>query len=190
MIKNLQIYGLDNAVRVSKFPMLTDTDTATTEITNTVNKLGTTHTGTGHNNFLKGIIVQFDLTVTNKIWVEAERYHWFDIVSSQSTMHKLTSMKLTDENCIEYVTDEIKEKINWYIHEYNISPTTENYLKVLYNCPSGLKLTAGITTNYLQLKTIYNQRKNHRLPEWREFCKIIETLPCSEWITNNSTNLG
>ena len=46
-------------------------------------------------------------------------------------------------------------------------------------------LTQGIVTNYLQLKTIYNQRKNHRLPEWRLFCDWIKTLPYSEWITGN-----
>lgn len=47
----------------------------------------------------------------------------------------------------------------------------------------GLRLTARITTNYRQLKTIYQQRKNHRLPEWRAFCAWIETLPRAEFIT-------
>ena len=57
-----------------------------------------------------------------------------------------------------------------------------NYLKVLYNIPTGFKLTAAMTTNYRQLKTIYAQRRTHRLPEWREFCKWIETLPHAEFI--------
>ena len=48
--------------------------------------------------------------------------------------------------------------------------------------PSGLELTARMTTNYRQLKTIYAQRKNHRLPEWRRFCEWIEDLPMSELI--------
>ena len=59
------------------------------------------------------------------------------------------------------------------------------YLEILYNNPSGFTLTAKMITNYRQLKTIYSQRKNHRLPEWREFCKWIETLPYSELITQN-----
>ena len=54
---------------------------------------------------------------------------------------------------------------------------------MLYSNPAGFRLTAGMTTNYRQLKTIYGQRKNHRLPEWREFCKWIEQLPYSEIIT-------
>ena len=63
------------------------------------------------------------------------------------------------------------------IDEYKACPTDENYLKVLYNAPAGLRLTARITTNYQQLKTIYYQRNAHRLPEWREFCQWILTLP-------------
>lgn len=59
----------------------------------------------------------------------------------------------------------------------------EAHLSVLYSNPCGFRLTAGMTTNYRQLKTIYAQRRNHRLPEWREFCKWIETLPHSELIT-------
>ena len=67
----------------------------------------------------------------------------------------------------------MKEKVA----EYNENPTKENYLKVLYSNPCGFKLTAKMTTNYRQLKTIYSQRKTHKLPEWREFCSWIESLP-------------
>ena len=62
------------------------------------------------------------------------------------------------------------------------------YLEILYNNPAGFRLTAGMTTNYRQLKTIYAQRKNHRLPEWREFCKWIQTLPHSELIIGKDNN--
>ena len=85
----------------------------------------------------------------------------------------------------------MKEKIK----DYNNNPTSEKYLEILYSNPCGFKLTARMTTNYRQLKTIYSQRKSHRLPEWRDFCKWIETLPLSELITglskennNNATN--
>ena len=52
-----------------------------------------------------------------------------------------------------------------------------DFLKIIYNIPSGFKLTAKMTTNYRQLKTIYDQRKCHRLPEWRGVCEWIESLP-------------
>ena len=63
------------------------------------------------------------------------------------------------------------------VAKYNDDPTPDNYLRVLYTNPCGFRLTAGMTTNYRQLKTIYQQRKAHRLPEWRTFCGWALTLP-------------
>ena len=63
------------------------------------------------------------------------------------------------------------------------SVAAEKYLEILYSNPAGFKLTARMTTNYRQLKTIYAQRRTHRLPEWRAFCEWIETLPNSDFIT-------
>ena len=101
-------------------------------------------------------------------------------------MHRLAKFNL-DEAYIEYVdprmVEIMKEKVEDYNNEEDPDVKKEKYLKLLYSNPCGFKLTAGMTTNYRQLKTIYAQRKNHRLPEWREFCKWIETLPHSEWIT-------
>lgn len=101
-------------------------------------------------------------------------------------MHRLAKFNL-DEAYIEYVdprmVEIMKEKVEDYNNEEDPDVKKEKYLKLLYSNPCGFKLTAGMTTNYRQLKTIYSQRKNHRLPEWREFCKWIETLPHSEWIT-------
>ena len=76
LINNVQVYGLENSIRISKFPMTIDPNIPTTEITNTTIKLGSVPTGTGHDNFLKGIVVQFDLTFTNKAWTELQRYHF------------------------------------------------------------------------------------------------------------------
>ena len=62
------------------------------------------------------------------------------------------------------------------------------YLEILYSNPCGFILTARMTTNYRQLKTIYAQRKNHRLPEWRELCKWIETLPYAKELITGGEN--
>ena len=182
LVNNVKIYGLENSFRVSKFPMQVDINNCTEEFTDKIKSLASCEKGSGHDNFLKGIVVQFDLSYTVKAWTEAERYHWFDIVSSQSSMHRISKMNY-DECFCNYVTDNTKTEMERLKEIYNNYPTPENYLYLLYNCPVGLILTAGITTNYQQLKTIYSQRKNHRLPEWREFCKFIETLPYSELIT-------
>ena len=132
----------------------------------------------GHPNYLTGILVSMDVTFTNKVWVEWQRYHHQQIVTSCSTMHKLSKFNL-DEAFIEYVDPCIIIHVKALQKEYNENPTKENYLRLLYSCPSGLKLTARVTTNYLQLMTMYKQRRNHRLEsEWGSFCKqLIEELP-------------
>lgn len=151
------------------------------------------------------MVVQFDLTFSNKGWVEAERYHFLDFVSSQSTMHRITKFDL-DKAYNEYVDKRIVEVMKEKVREYNefcasletgLIPQSQEilagleeekkrkYLEILYSNPAGFEITAGMTTNYRQLKTIYSQRKNHRLPEWRLFCKWIETLPHSELITES-----
>lgn len=184
-IDNVKVYGLENAVRCSKFPMSTDAESCIAEITHRTNKLATCKTGTGHDNFLNGIIVQFDLTFTVKAWTEAERYHFLDFISSQSTMHRIAQFNL-DEAYNEYVDSRMIEVMRELVKRYNETKDPEDYLRVLYSNPCGFELTAGMTTNYRQLKTIYQQRKDHRLPEWRCFCDWIKKLPHSEWITGES----
>jgi hypothetical protein len=71
------------------------------------------------------------------------------------------------------------------VAEYLENPTPENYLRVLYSNPCGFRITARMTTNYRCLRNIYKQRKNHRLPEWREFCAWIETLPMAKELLIN-----
>lgn len=176
IISNVQVYGLEESIKRSKYPMSTDTSTCTTEPTKTTYSLGRASVGSGHDNWLNGVIVQFDLTFTNKAWVEAERYHFLDFVSSQSTMHRITKFNL-DKAYIEYTDPRMIEIMQQLVAQYNADPTPDNYLKVLYSNPAGFKITAGMTTNYRQLKTIYYQRKNHRLPEWRVFTDWIESLP-------------
>lgn len=181
-VENVNIFGLDESVRGAKFPMSVDTASLNCEVTKGINALGKAEIGAGHDNFLNGIIVQFDLTCSNKMWVEMQRYHFIDFVSSQSTMHRIAKMDFA--KCFNpYVTARTIIECNRLRMEYQDDPTPEKYLKLLYNIPSGMELTARMTTNYRQLKTIYRQRKDHRLPEWCEFCRWLETLPHSEWIT-------
>lgn len=175
VVSAVSIYGLLPSVQASKFPMSTDTNTPP-EPTETTYRLAQCDPGSGHDQFLTGIVVQFNLTFTNKAWVEAERYHFLDFVSSQSTMHRIAQFDL-DQAYISYVDPRMVEVMKALVAEYNSDPTPEKYLRVLYSNPAGFRLTARMTTNYRQLKTIYRQRRNHRLPEWRAFCEWIETLP-------------
>lgn len=196
IINNVKIYGLEESIRRAKFPMSIAIEELNSDLTPGILKLAQTPKGSGHDNWLNGIIVQFDLTFSLKAWTELQRYHFIDFISSQSTMHRITKFDL-DKAYNEYVDqrviDIVKEKVNAYneleakqdksIEE--VEQLKKMYLEVLYSNPAGFKLTAGMTTNYRQLKTIYAQRKNHRLPEWREFCSWVETLPHAEFIIEN-----
>lgn len=176
-IKNVKVYGLDESARASRYPMTADLTDCAYGITETVKALGSAARGSGHDQFLTGVIVQFDLTCTLKLWTQMQRYHFMDFVSSQSTMHRITQFA-PEAQCNEYVDPRVIDILQEKIDGYNADPSQEAYLAILYNIPTGFELTARMTTNYRQLKTIYHQRKNHRLKEWRDFCAWVEELPC------------
>lgn len=186
---NVKVYGLEESIRRAKFPMSVNIDSLNGDLTNGIKALAQSGGGEGHDQWLTGVIVQFDLTFSNKAWVEAERYHFLDFVSSQSTMHRIARFDL-DKAYNHYVDKRMIEVMKEKVAEYNEMDDSdpekkEKYLEILYSNPAGFQITAGMTTNYRQLKTIYKQRKNHRLPEWRNFCAWIETLPMNELITGD-----
>ena len=131
----------------------------------------------GHVSWAKGVVVSMDITFTNKAWIELQRYHFIDIITGMSTMHRISKFEL-EEAFNEYTDPIIIYHLKYLQKEYNDNPTKENYLKLLYSTPSGLQMTGRVTTNYLQLMNIYQQRRTHRLPEWRYFCQqLLEELP-------------
>jgi hypothetical protein len=97
VVSNWHIYGYGDSIAASKYPMSVDIGRCTGSTTDTVRKLASCSMGTGHDQFLTGIIVQFDLTFSNKAWVEAERYHFLDFVSSQSTMHRAAQFGIEEQ---------------------------------------------------------------------------------------------
>lgn len=183
-IENIQVYGIEDSFKASKYPFAVNTDDVNSEITDKIRSLAKCKMGTGHDNFLNGIIVQFDLTFSIKAWVEMQRYHFIDFVSSQSTMHCISKMDIKSM-CNEYVSDVIIAEVERLKKAYLDNPTPKNYLELLYNVPVGFELTARMTTNYRQLKTIYAQRRTHRLEDWQVFCDFIETLPYAKELIIN-----
>lgn len=145
-----------------------------------------------HDNFLTGIRVSFDLKYPQYISPEIQRYHFFDIVTSMSKMHRLTKMDF-DKCCNKYVTQTSIDQMNQLIADYNkiadelvLDGYHEDHaerlyvawMKIVANCPAGLEMWERCSTNYKQLQTIYFQRKGHKLKEdWGAFLKWIESLP-------------
>ena len=98
-------------------------------------------------------------------------------------MHCISKMDIRNM-CNKYVTETTIKEVERLKDMYLTTESKEDYLRLLYNIPSGFELTARMTTNYRQLKTIYQQRRTHRLPDWQMFCDWIENeLPCSDFIT-------
>ena len=207
VVSNVNVYGFEEAVKGAKYSYAIDTNAVTSEVTKTTLSLANSKAGSGHDQFMTGIIVQFDLTFSNKAWVEAERYKFLNFISSQSTMHRITKFDL-DQAYLPYVDNRIVEIMKEKVKAYNelqaqmtsfknegkdvsemMNTLNEIYLEILYSNPAGFRLTAKMTTNYRALKTIYNQRKDHRLPEWRAFCEWVKTLPHSEFITGTQIEL-
>ena len=120
-IENVELFGLDSSIFRSGYSML---DTAPTpqafqEAVSAIRqcreagdytnphikraiKLASMSEG-GHDQFLTGIVVNFDLTITNKAWVEAERYTFLNFISSMSTMHRVARFKIAD-CCNQYTS--------------------------------------------------------------------------------------
>ena len=209
-IKNTEVFGLERAIRASGNAMSIggiDTqhgidifkESFNTELPRQrVKRLGSAPVGSGHDHFLLGIHVQFDIKYPQYWTIEAERYHNFEIITSQSKMHRLTMMgKNLDEfrkMFNQYVNDSTIKMVWQMIDHYNnlCSETSSAYLSVeelnrdkyisfmeiVSNLPMGFEMWMTCDLTYLQLKTMYHQRKNHKLKEdWGYFCGWCEGLP-------------
>ena len=198
-IENLKVYDLEESMIASGYPMRTElieTHAGDKDLKRCLNLTKASNGNGAHGQWMTGVRVAFDLTCTNKMWVEAERYRFLEFVSSQSTMHRITKFKIR-EQYNQYVDPRVIDIMEEKVAQYNelaeqlkdIPPEQEyaikmlkdmmiqKYLEILYTNPAGFELTARMTTNYRCLLNIYVQRHNHRLPEWREFCQELLKLP-------------
>ena len=230
-IRNTGVFGLDRALKAAGNAMTTGEINTKPEYDsedriigtgsnekdfNRGIKLGSAKIGSGHDHFLLGIHVQFDIKYPQYWTIEAERYHNFEIISSQSKMHKLTSMikgNLSTHNLFnKYVDHEVIDIVQKYVELYNFYEACELgtdgyyydpqegrytleelkdlkytiFMKALSNLPMGFEMWMTVDLSYLQIKTMYEQRKSHRLREdWGAFCKWCEELPMFLELTGN-----
>ena len=249
-ISNIKVYGLEESIVASSYPMLSKPYTDE-EFENhvddvsagfvgdshlvdlewgekrikTAKHLGKAGLGEGHSNYLSGITVQFDIRYPVYWSPQFQRYHFAQIVSSTSSMWRLTKMNL-DESFNEYILPQTKDHIVQLIEVYNDAlsqgnktvskiikyksmgkietirfssktngimklpeeivteiPIEDLYMYIISSCPQGLEKTMRVSTNYLQLKTMWHQRRNHKLKDWQVFCDEIEKLPYFKELT-------
>lgn len=146
--------------------------------------------GGEHRKFLRQIYVGFDVVLPRYLWSEFDTYG-FQPKNSCSTMHKLfiKDRCIREDQFIYHPYDE--EALQDTIRQLNVlralyfNPATEDKNEILRRAkallPEGFLQRRTVATNYEQLRNIYHQRKNHRLPCWTQvICPFIESLPYSK----------
>jgi hypothetical protein len=161
--------------------------------------------GPTHAKYRRMITVYVDITAPLYWWKEFDTYKVGTVANSCSTMHKiaakeftlddfshehlivagLNSLKRTIEDlnsCREgYLDESIKQNPEW---------RKEVWWQMIQLLPSSYNQKRTVMLNYEVLAGIYPMRKNHKLDEWVDFCKWIETLPYSEIIVGKGDDNG
>lgn len=153
--------------------------------------------GTDHRKFMRMITVYLDITAPLYWWKEFDTYKIGTVANSCSTMHKIAEkeFEMSDFSCEHMKPTSIKlihdiiDILNKYRADYN-NPEAEKlgvkkdyWWQMIQLLPSSYNQRRTVMLNYEVLANIYKSRKNHKLDEWMEFCKWIESLPYSEIIT-------
>lgn len=157
--------------------------------------------GTDHSKFMRMITVTFDITAPMYWWKEASTYKVGTVRNSCSTMHTIHKKEFTlDDFSHEHLTDcydsngQLCCEFGWTleclindlnaVRELYIETKDKKYWwQIIQLLPSSYNQRSTVQLNYAVLRNIYHSRKAHKLDEWRDFCKWIEELPCSELIT-------
>ena len=153
--------------------------------------------GADHRKFMRMIVVYADITAPLYWWKEADTYKVGTVRNSCSTMHKIQEKEFTRE---DFSFENIPDGYCWFLNEGDLiedilmalNDAREEFLdtkdkkywwQMIQLLPSSYNQRATLMLNYEVLFNMYHSRKNHKLDEWVEFCKWIETLPYSELIT-------
>lgn len=156
--------------------------------------------GLTHAKYRRMITVYMDITAPLYWWNEFDTYKVETVANSCSTMHKIAAKEFTIEDFSCEHLNRIGTSILWdvidilniarklyldggnYKGEYYIPKDKRVWWQMIQLLPSSYNQKRTIMLNYEVLAGIYPMRKNHKLDEWVEFCKWIESLPYSEII--------
>ena len=146
--------------------------------------------GTDHRKFMRMMPVYVRITAPFYWWKEFDTYKVGTVANSCSTMHKIAAKEFTvDDFSIEHLIFDSNammkttcDLLNQYREKYLKTKDKKYWLQMIQLLPSSYNQTRNVMMNYEVLANIYKSRKDHKLDEWREFCKWIETIPYSELI--------
>lgn len=171
--------------------------------------------GTDHRKYMRMIVAFTDITAPLYWWKEFDTYKIGTVANSCSTMHKIHAKEFvlddfsneqllvgTKKGAVE-IEDQFSEGTGYYVTPFRVlalivrclNKYRDLYLQtgdktwwkqMIQMLPSSYNQRRTIMLNYEVLANIYHARKNHKLDEWRELCRWIETLPYSDLITGNN----
>lgn len=155
--------------------------------------------GTDHRKYLRMMPIYVRITAPLYWYKELETYKIGTVSNSCSTMHKIHAKEFTwDDFSVDHlkrvrecslgdvgptlVMDCIIRALNYWRREYLKTKSKDDWWQMIQLLPSSYNQTRNVMLNYEVLANIYKSRRTHKLDEWREFCKWIETLPYSDLI--------
>ena len=148
--------------------------------------------GSDHAKFMRMINVTMDVTAPLYWWSEYDTYKVGTVANSCSKMHKIAEKEFTlDDFSHEHLSEDVLEKpfetiidcLNFFRELYNLNHDKDDWWQMIQLQPSSYNQKRTIQLNYAVLRNMYHARRNHKLDEWRDFCKWVETLPYAELIT-------
>lgn len=185
-IKNIEVCGIETAMRGMRNPMNSwdkgDTKNGIVGPNDLNLAQRLTMAGNDHGKYLRMIYVSMDITAPWYWWKEFDTYKVGTVANSASSMHKILSKPITLE---DFSIDDISNPLIGIFIDYlettrkqaiaTNSPTIWKHL--IQMLPSSYNQLRTWTGNYAVLRNMYFSRRNHKLTEWRDFCKMIEDLP-------------
>lgn len=153
--------------------------------------------GTDHRKFMRMIVVYLDITAMQPWWSEFDTYKISTVRNSCSKMHKIHVKEFTEDDfehkgideCGDFTKSVFKcviEQCEVLRKKFNATQDKKYWRALIELLPEGYRMRATVMLNYEVLANIYKSRRNHKLTEWQDFCKWIESLPYSELITGVS----
>ena len=147
--------------------------------------------GHPHRKYLRQIFVAMDITAPLYWWKEFDTYKVGTTANSCSTMHKIQAKEfvlsdfstehLSATNLI--VFSMVIDAMNKARLDFLQRKDKKDWWQMIQMLPTCYNQKRTVQLNYAVLKNMYHSRQNHKLDEWREFCKWVETLPYSQLIT-------
>lgn len=169
--------------------------------------------GTDHRKFMRMMPVYVRITAPLYWWKEFDTYKVGTVANSCSTMHKIAAREFAlDDFSHDHLTPRFRnilmetiDELNYLRDKYNhfdvekemsmkagyiFDSKKDVWWQMIQILPSSYNQTRNVMMNYEVLANIYKSRKNHKLDEWRSFCKWIEELPYSELIIGEDSING